>query len=103
MHYKNGREANNGDLVIGKPKHGVTTITGIIQDIVPGQETCNCTVIRPGGLIGCCVSVADLFHADDALECAEEVWAEIQAPIAPPVDNAHVAPGCEKFAAPAAV
>ena len=67
MHYKNGREAKNGDNVIGKPDYAPGVIVGIIQDINPGSKSCNCVVIRPGGLIQNCVTCGDLYQADDAV------------------------------------
>ena len=40
MHYKNGREAKNGDKVILIPAYG-TPVAGILYDAVPGEEFCN--------------------------------------------------------------
>lgn len=64
----------NGDTVIGKLHYGVSVIVGFIQDINPGCTSCNCTVIRPGGLVQTCCTVGDLYHADDALACIEAEW-----------------------------
>ncbi len=98
MHYKNKRGAMNGDTVIGKPPYGVAVIVGIIQDINPGCTSCNATVIRPGGIVQNCVTVGDFFHAEDALACVEAEWSKsVAAMTPPPVDNDHVAEGCEKF------
>ena len=69
MHYKNGRPANNGEPVVGKICGN--TIVGLVQDIQPAQMSCNCTVIRPGGLIASCVTVGDLYHAEDAVSAIE--------------------------------
>ena len=68
MHYRNGREAKNGDTVIGKPIHGASNIVGIIQDIQPGCVSCNSTVIRPAGMIQPCVTVGDMLHIDDVMD-----------------------------------
>ena len=89
MHYKNGREAKNGDTVIGKPQHGVSVIVGIVQDINPGCTSCNCTVIRPGGLTQSCVTVGDMFHADDAVACIDAEWEKSKAAMAavPPTNS----------------
>lgn len=40
MHYKNGREAKNGDKVILIPSYG-GPIAGILYDAVAGNDYCN--------------------------------------------------------------
>jgi len=40
MHYKNGREAKNGDKVVVFPSYGAP-IVGILYDAVAGNDTCN--------------------------------------------------------------
>ena len=88
MHYKNGREAKNGDLVIGKPEYGVSVIAGIVQDINPAADKCNCTVIRPGGLIQSCVSCGDLYHADDAVVSVSKSALDVE-PLAESIYEAY--------------
>ncbi len=45
MHYKNGREAKVGDLVIGKTYNtGGKTITGTLISLTPGPDSCSCEV-----------------------------------------------------------
>jgi len=45
MHYKNGREAKVGDLVIGKTYNTQDrTITGTIVSITPGIDACSALV-----------------------------------------------------------
>jgi hypothetical protein len=41
MHYKNGREAKNGDKVVYIPEYGGTPIAGILYDAVAGNDYCN--------------------------------------------------------------
>lgn len=42
MHYKNGREAKNGDKVIFLPnQYRKTAIAGILYDAMPGNDMCN--------------------------------------------------------------
>ena len=45
MHYKNGREAKVGDLVVGKTynTNGVT-ISGTLISLTPGPDSCSCEV-----------------------------------------------------------
>lgn len=40
MHYKNGREAKNGDKIIAFPTYGTPTL-GILYDAVAGNDYCN--------------------------------------------------------------
>ena len=40
MHYKNGREAKNGDKVLVLPSYGPPYV-GILYDAVAGNDTCN--------------------------------------------------------------
>ena len=41
MHYKNGREAKNGDKVVVIPQYGGAPCAGILYDAVPGNDFCN--------------------------------------------------------------
>lgn len=86
MHYKNGREAKTGDLVIGRNYTGNVFIGGIF-DLNAGAETCNCRVAeqRPGGSDVRHETVGNLVHAEDALACLE-------ATIAPPAAAPEPAP-----------
>lgn len=40
MHYKNGREAKNGDKVVCVPEYG-SPFAGILYDARAGNDTCN--------------------------------------------------------------
>ena len=80
MHYKNGREAKNGDLVIGKSEYqNAPVMSGLLIDINPGATSCNGQLLRPGGAIQTCVTVGDFFHAEDAVACIEAEWAKSKA------------------------
>ena len=41
MHYRNGREAQNGDKVIQLDFEGKITAVGILYNATPGQDYCN--------------------------------------------------------------
>ena len=42
MHYKNGREAKNGDKVVLLPDYqGATPVVGILHNAVAGNDYCN--------------------------------------------------------------
>jgi hypothetical protein len=45
MHYKNGREAKVGDLVVGKTYNtSGKTISGTLISLTPGPDSCSCEV-----------------------------------------------------------
>lgn len=69
MHYKNGREAKEGDSVIGKAWVGKQrVVAGTIHSLNAGSQTCNgqVAVSIPGGVVQVCVTVGDFVHAEDA-------------------------------------
>ncbi len=74
MHFKNGREAKEGDSVVGLD-YAQRVITGKIHNLRPG-ETCNCDVaiLIPGGTQQLtCQSVAQFYHAEDAYRTLESL------------------------------
>ncbi len=67
MHYRNGREAKNGDKVVQFSTGGGAKIVavGILYDAKPDNNYCN-GLIAPtvgGGVTGACL--CDCLHADD--------------------------------------
>lgn len=71
MHYRNGREAKNGDKIV-QLAGGKITAVGILHDIMTGNEYCNGLIaptIRSGpqGAYIC-----DCLHADDLAEILKE-------------------------------
>jgi len=79
MHYKNGREAKNGDKVVlfpsypkdanGKPIG--TPVVGILYDAVPGNDYCNGKIARiaPNDA---CPNLKEVLHLDDFLSVLPE-------------------------------
>jgi hypothetical protein len=63
MHYKNGREAKNGDKVvlIGYNK---TPVAGILYDAVAGNDHCNGR-IAPTSPNDPCPNLKECLHVDD--------------------------------------
>lgn len=63
MHYKNGREAKNGDKVVVFPSYGAPYI-GIMYDSVAGNDFCNgkIAVISPSDPM---VNLQEALHLDD--------------------------------------
>jgi hypothetical protein len=76
MHYRNGKEAHDGDPVIGQTyKNSGVVIAGKIHSINPGQNTCNCTVAVPvmGGVEHLsCRNVDEFYSAADAFAAMEQ-------------------------------
>ncbi len=65
MHYKNGREAKNGDKVMLLPMNGMP-IVGILYDAVAGNDYCNGR-IAPTGSSDPCPNLKECLHLDDVL------------------------------------
>ncbi len=65
MHYKNGREARNGDKVMLLPTYGAP-IVGILYDAQPGNDYCN-GKIAPVAPNDVCPNLKEVLHLDDVL------------------------------------
>jgi hypothetical protein len=67
MHYRNGREAKNGDKVVYMPSYGAPLVLGILYDATPGNDACNGmrAPIVPGAP---CPNLAECLHLDDVKE-----------------------------------
>ena len=83
MHYKNGREAHEGQPVICKGYAGQITV-GKIHTLIPDVTTCNCSVAETfmGGVNQLtCRTINEMYHAEDAFAAIEATMAA--APAAP--------------------
>lgn len=65
MHYKNGREAKNGDKVVLVPTYGAPVI-GILYDATAGNDFCN-GKIAPTAPNDVCPNLKEVLHLDDVL------------------------------------
>ena len=63
MHYKNGREAKNGDVVVSIPQKGTPTI-GILYNAEPGNDYCNGRLAQMRG-DDPYSNLKDCLHVDD--------------------------------------
>lgn len=63
MHYRNGREAKNGDKIV-KLAAGQVVAYGVLHSATPGNDYCNgnIAVIQPAPDYACMV---DCLHVDD--------------------------------------
>lgn len=65
MHYKNGRPAANGDLILVQPTYG-TPFMGVLFGAVAGNDHCNGYVLQHvPNCIG--INLKEALRADDAL------------------------------------
>lgn len=67
MHYRNGREAKNGDKIVqigGYGNGAVITAVGILYDATPGNDHCNGGIasIQNASISAC---LCDCLHVDD--------------------------------------
>lgn len=73
MHYRNGREAKNGDLVISLDGYGTAVINavGVLHSAVPGNDFCNGSIAptQPTNKGAC---LCDCLHIEDVLEILKE-------------------------------
>lgn len=71
MHYRNGREAKNGDKVVMLNfDSGVVTAFGVLHSAHPGNDYCNGKIAPILGDPGACM--CDCLHVDDIAEILSE-------------------------------
>lgn len=63
MHYRNGRQAQNGDRIV-KLEGGEVVSFGVLHGAVPGNDHCNghIAVVQPANDYAC---LCDCLHIDD--------------------------------------
>ncbi len=63
MHYRNGREAKNGDKIVSL-NGGKITSSGVLFDAVPGNDYCNGGIAQTQSVpMSACL--CDCLHVDD--------------------------------------
>lgn len=69
MHYRNGREAKNGDKIVQLDDGGHITAFGELRDAKPGSDYCNGDIVNfraDAGHIKVAVAcLCDCLHVDD--------------------------------------
>lgn len=70
MHYRNGREAKNGDKIV-QLESGKVAAFGVLHSAVPGSDHCNGTiaVIQSPNQYAC---LCDCLHVDDLAELLKQ-------------------------------
>lgn len=77
MHYKNGREAKNGDKVVLLPGFGgqyaQSPVVGILYDATPGQDYCNgkLAITKPNDP---CPNLKECLHLDDVVKAIADAY-----------------------------
>jgi hypothetical protein len=71
MHYRNGREAKNGDKIVKLNDSGNVVSFGVLHSATPGNDYCNGNIaaIQPYNDYACMV---DCLHVDDLAAILEE-------------------------------
>ena len=76
MHYRNGREAKNGDKIVSLGGYGTGPVrinaVGILYDAVPGNDYCNGMIASTIGGLPVTACLCDCLHADDLGEILTE-------------------------------
>lgn len=62
MHYRNGREAKNGDVIV-QLSGGKITALGALHGATPGNDYCNGMIAPTSSQAGACM--CDCLHIDD--------------------------------------
>lgn len=71
MHYRNGREAKNGDKIVQLNGDGTIQSVGVLYDAKPGNSYCNGTIAPIHRLVeGACL--CDCLHVDDVAALLKE-------------------------------
>jgi len=63
MHYRNGREAKNGDIIVSL-NAGKITAVGVLHSATPGNDYCN-GYIAPVQTVNTMACMCDCLHVDD--------------------------------------
>lgn len=64
MHYRNGREAKNGDLIVQIGTDGKLDAFGVLHSATPGNDYCNGAIapVQPTNQMAC---MCDCLHIED--------------------------------------
>lgn len=71
VHYRNGREAKNGDTVVQLGHEGKIVGVGVLHDATPGNDYCNGSIAPIATAVsGACM--CDCLHMDDVKAMLKE-------------------------------
>ncbi len=71
MHYRNGKEAKNGDKIVQLGMNGEITAVGVLHSATPGNDYCNGYIapIQSANRMAC---ICDCLHVYDVAEFLKE-------------------------------
>jgi hypothetical protein len=71
MHYRNGREAKNGDKIVRLSSGGTVEAFGVLHSATPGNDYCNgnIAVVQSPNEYAC---MCDCLHVDDLVAMLAE-------------------------------
>lgn len=71
MHYRNGREAKNGDKIVKLDERGNVVAFGVLHSAIPGNDYCNGNIatIQSPNDYACMV---DCLHVEDVANLLED-------------------------------
>ena len=75
MHYRNGREAKNGDKIVKLDDNGRVVAYGVLHSAIAGNDYCNggIAIVQPVNDYACMV---DCLHVDDVAEALKGIGLE---------------------------
>jgi hypothetical protein len=78
MHYRNGREAKNGDVVVQLGIEGGKILhVGVLHNATPGNNYCNGSLAPiNSSVVGACM--CDCLHIDDVTEILKEKGLDVR-------------------------
>lgn len=77
MHYRNGREAHNGDVIVSLTGYGASVINsiGVLYGATAGNDYCNGNIAPIVGSQVITACMCDCLHLDDVMALlAEKGW-----------------------------
>jgi len=80
MHYRNGREAKNGDKVVKLDMSGKGRVVafGVLHDATPGNDYCNGSIAPIVNDTGACI--CDMLHVDDLAALIKQAGLDTRPP-----------------------
>lgn len=72
MHYRNGREAKNGDEIVQITEKGQITHTGVLMRVVVGNDYCNGIIADDKTKSFSSACMCDCLHMDDIAAMLKE-------------------------------
>jgi hypothetical protein len=79
MHYRNGREAKNGDQIVQLGHDGKITDIGVLHNATPGNDYCNGNIAPTStGVAMACM--CDCLHVDDVAAMLKEKGLDTRPP-----------------------